>query len=202
MQKRKILDYITKIAIFSALSTIFYFFPKFPLPFLFPAFLDVQFSNLPAILGGFALGPVGGVAIVVIRTLIKLPFSSTAYVGEFGDLLIGLASVLTSSLIYKHCKTKKGGILGLIFGSIVWTVVAMIVNYTLLMPFYMKAFGFEAVLGMFEKIFPNINESNFMVLYIFGSILPFNLFLSTIVSLITFLVYKRVSALFKKEIIH
>ncbi len=199
---KKILDYMTKIAIFSALSTILYFFPKFPLPFLFPSFLDVQFSNLPAILGGFAMGPIGGVIIVVIRTLIKLPFSSTAYVGEFGDLLIGLATVLTSSLIYKYCKTKKGGILGLIFGSLAWVVVAMIVNATILIPFYSKAFGFSAVVEMCRSIFPKITETNFMVFYILGSILPFNLMLSFIVSIVTFLVYKRISALFKKDFIH
>ena len=150
---KKILDYMTKIAIFSALSTILYFFPKFPLPFLFPSFLDVQFSNLPAILGGFAMGPIGGAIIVVIRTIIKLPFSSTAYVGEFGDLLIGLATVLTSSLIYKHCKTKKGGILGLVFGSIAWVVVAMIVNAIILIPFYSKAFGFQQLLKCVEVFF-------------------------------------------------
>ncbi|MFR7880054.1 MAG: ECF transporter S component [Christensenellales bacterium] len=161
-----------------------------------------NFLNLPAILGGFAMGPIGGAIIVVIRTLIKLPFSSTAYVGEFGDLLIGLATVLTSSLIYKYCKTKKGGILGLVFGSLAWVVVAMIVNATILIPFYSKAFGFSAVVEMCRSIFPKITETNFMVFYILGSILPFNLMLSFIVSIVTFLVYKRISALFKKDFIH
>ena len=72
---------MTKVAIFSAISIVLYFI-KFPLPFLFPDFLDIQFSNLPAILGGLVMGPIGGVLIVVIRTLIKLPFTSTAGVGE------------------------------------------------------------------------------------------------------------------------
>lgn len=99
------------------------------------------------------MGPIGGAIIVVIRTLIKLPFSSTAYVGEFGDLLIGLATVLTSSLIYKYCKTKKGGILGLVFGSLAWVVVAMIVNATILIPFYSKAFGFQQLLRCVEVFF-------------------------------------------------
>ena len=93
-------------------------------------------------------------------------------------------------------------ILGLIFGSLAWVVVAMIVNATILIPFYSKAFGFSAVVEMCRSIFPKITETNFMVFYILGSILPFNLMLSFIVSIVTFLVYKRISALFKKDFIH
>lgn len=72
-KNKKTIDYMTKIAILAALSSILYFIPKFPLPFLFPSFLEIQFSNLPAILGGFILGPFAGGLIVAIRTLIKLP---------------------------------------------------------------------------------------------------------------------------------
>ncbi len=199
MKSKKILAYITKVAIFSAFSTMLYFFPKFPIAIIFPSFLEIQFSNLPAILGGFTLGPLGGFLIVLIKTLIKLPLTSTACVGELGDFLIGIASVLASSLIYKHYKTKKGGIIGLVVGIITWTVVAIFVNWLILVPFYTKAFGFNAVLGMCQSIFPNMTENNFIILYLFGSVLPFNLLLSTIVSLVTFLVYKRISVLFKKD---
>ena len=71
MKNKKIIDYIAKVAIFSALSFILYLFPKFPLP-IFPSFLDIQFSNLPAILGGFVLGPLGGCIIVIVRCALKL----------------------------------------------------------------------------------------------------------------------------------
>lgn len=201
MKNRKILDYISKVAIFSALSIILYFIPKFPLPFLFPSFLEVQFSNLPAILGGFVLGPVGGMLIIVVRTLIKLPFSSTMYVGELADFLIGISTVLVSSLIYKHNNTKKGGIIGLIFGIITWVVVAIIANGTFLINFYKEFAGIDAVIGMCKNVFPNITEENFMKLYLFGAVLPFNLMLSSIVSLVTFLVYKKISFIFKKDFI-
>ena len=102
MKNKKLIDYISKIAIFSALSFILYLFPKFPLPF-FPSFLDVQFSNLPAILGGFVLGPLGGCLIVIVRCALKLllGMSTTAGVGEIADLLLGVCVVLSSSLIYK-----------------------------------------------------------------------------------------------------
>ena len=107
MKNKKLIDYISKVAIFSALSFILYLFPKFPLPF-FPSFLEIQFSNLPAILGGFVLGPVGGCLIVIVRFVLKLVFglSSTAGVGETADLLLGICVVLSSSLIYKYNKNK------------------------------------------------------------------------------------------------
>ena len=204
VKNKQILNYMTKIAIFSALSSILYFVPKFPLPFLFPAFLDIQFSNLPAILGGFAMGPVGGILIIVIRTLIKLPFSSTAYVGEFADLLIGIATVLTSSLIYKTHKTKKGGIVALLFGTVAWVVSSMLMNWLVLLPFYMQAFYGGNTTKFIEdciEVLPNMNTENFMKFYIFGAVLPFNALLATMVGIITFFVYKRISIIFKKDFI-
>lgn len=202
---KNLIDYVTKVAIFSALSTILYFFPKFPLPFLFPSFLDVQFSNLPAILGGFVLGPVGGVLIVIVKTVIKLPFTSTAYVGEFADLLIGASTVIVSSLIYKKFKTKKGGIIALISGAVTWVVVAVIVNATILIPFYIKLFfggNIEPLVAMCKTVLPNINADNFLLVYTLGATIPFNSMLSIVVSVVTFFVYKRVSVIFKKEFFH
>lgn len=200
MKKNKnVLDYMTKVAIFSAISIVLYFI-KFPLPFLFPDFLDIQFSNLPAILGGLVMGPIGGVLIVVIRTLIKLPFTSTAGVGELADLLIGVSTVLASSLVYRKLKTKKGGAIALALGVVVWVAMALLANGTFLIEFYKEVAGIDAVIGMCKKVLPSMNESNFMRLYLLGAILPFNLLLSTLVSLVTFFVYKRVSVLFKKEL--
>lgn len=201
MKNKKNLDYITKIAIFSALSCILYFFPKFPLPF-FPPFLDIQFSNLPGIIGGFAMGPIGGILIILIKTLIKLPFSSTAYVGELADLLIGIATVLTSSLIYRHAKTKKGGLIALISGAIVWVLVALLVNWQISLPFYIEFFCNGNIDKFIQMCNLNqMNSSNYIEIFLFVAILPFNLLLASIVSTITFFVYKRISILIKKEII-
>ena len=129
LKNKRIIDYIAKTAIFSALSFILYLFPKFPLPF-FPSFLDIQFSNLPAILGGFVLGPLGGCIIVIVRCLLKLilGMSSTAGAGELADLLLGIAVVFTSSMIYKHYKNKRGGIVALIVAIIVWVVSSIFIN--------------------------------------------------------------------------
>lgn len=205
-KNKKILDYMTKIAIFAALSSILYYIPKFPLPFLFPSFLEIQFSNLPAILGGFVMGPFGGCLIIIIKTLIKLPSSSTAFVGEFADLLIGLATVLTSSLIYHKIKTKKGGVIALVCGAIAWVLMAIVANYSFLIDFYALYYadigGMDMIVAACQKVLPNITKDNFMRYYIFGAVIPFNSLLSIVVSFVTFLVYKRISVIFKKDFIN
>ena len=195
MKRSRVLQ-ITVIANLTALAVLFYFFPKFPLPF-FPGFLEIQFSNLPAIIGGYALGPIAGGVIVVARTLIKLPFSSTAYVGELVDLIIGLSTVLASSIIYKRNRTLKGALLGMGVGSLVWIVVAVAANYFFVIDFYVEFFfggSIDPLVGMASMI-PGLTTENFMSKYILYAAIPFNLMLSVIVYGVTFLVYKRISHL-------
>ena len=196
MKKNRVLQ-ITILANLTALSVLFYFTLKFPLPLIFPSFLDIQFSNLPAIIGGFVMGPVAGSVIVILRTLIKLPFSSTAFVGELIDLFIGLSTVLTSSLIYKKYHTKKGAIYAMIAGAFVWTVIAVLTNYFFVLDFYINFYfdgAVEPLVGMLSVI-PDITVDNYMEKYILYAAIPFNLMLSTIVYVITYLVYKRISHL-------
>lgn len=203
MKNKKIIDYIAKIAIFSALSFILYLFPKFPLPF-FPSFLDIQFSNLPAILGGFVLGPLGGCIIVIVRCLLKLilGMSSTAGAGELADLLLGIAVVFSSSMIYKHYKNKRGGIVALLVAIIVWVVSSIFINCYINIPVYLELFykgDIEGLVATCKLVIKGINADNFMEYYIKYAVIPFNLILASLVSLITFIVYKRISIIFKKD---
>ncbi len=165
---------------------------------IFPEFLDIQFSNLPVLIGGLTLGPLSGVIIVILRCLIKLPFTSTAGIGELADVLIGIAVVLGSGLYYKFNRTKKGGIIALLISSVFWVISAVLANYFIIMPFYLKAYGFEGVLGSIKKVIEGINEENFMAYYILYAVIPFNLLLSTLVNTITYFVYKKISVLAKE----
>ena len=203
MKKNKAILIITKIAIFSALSTVLYFL-KFPLP-PFPSFLKIQFSNLPAVIGGFILGPLYGVLVVLIRTLITLPFTSSMGVGELADLMIGGSVVFFSSLVYRIIKTKKGGILSLGVSILVWLLMAIISNRYITVPFYMEAFKmtdevFVSVLNQvpWAHLFGEINSDTYMKIYILSCVIPFNLLLSLVVSIVTLIVYKRVSNIFHK----
>lgn len=99
--------YIAKMAILTAIAFILYAFAKFNLPFMFPSFLEIQISELPALLAGFSMGPISGCLVVIIKCLLKFPLTTTAYVGESTDILLGIAFVLPASLIYYFHKDKN-----------------------------------------------------------------------------------------------
>lgn len=182
-------------SILAAISVLLYYFVKIPmsliLPFM-PSFLDLHFSNVPIYIGGFMFGPLTGAVIAVLRMLVKLPYTSTLGVGELADLIIALLTVLVSSFIYNKNKTKKGSIIALGSSVIVWVITAVIANWLFILPFYITLYSFETVYAMLS-IIPGITRANYMLYYILIAVIPFNLILSTVVSVVTFLVYKRVS---------
>ena len=180
--KRKSIMKITETGILSAISTILYLpMFSFPLPFLFPGFLEIQFSNLPAIIAGFASGPIAGCIIIVVKTILKLFItgSSTSYVGELADLIIGLLVVLTTSLIYQKKKTKKQALISLGCGSLVWVMSGVLANWLILVPFYIELFmgGNVEIFVSACSIIPGINESNYMIMYLIFGALFFNMLL-------------------------
>lgn len=193
--RSQIIKKIVFISIFTALSTVLYHL-RFPLPMFFPSFLDVQFSNLPALIGALLLGPWSGVLIVVLRGLLKLPFTSSAGVGELADVLIGVAAVLSAGLYYKYHRTKKGGVIALLLSTVFWIVAAVLANYFILMPFFIKVKGFDAVFGALGVI-KGVTRKNFMEYYILFAVIPFNLMLSVLVNTVTYFVYKRISKIWK-----
>jgi len=189
---------IAKIAIFSAMSYVLYIL-NVPLAFLFPSFLKLNISDVPALIGGFSLGPIAGALIVLIKILIKLPFSDTMYVGELSDMLNGMAFVLTASLFYKGHKTKKGALLSLTLGSIASTLTALVCNLLIMIPLYLKVMGFtlEQIASLCPPSF-GVTSDNFYVYYALGAVLPFNLLRGLIASVITFLLYKSLSGLINR----
>ncbi len=198
MFKKKItVSWIVQVSILSALAVILYNFPKFKLPF-FPSMFSVQFSMLPTIIGGFSLGPIGGVIICIIKFLFKLLTTQTAAVGELVDLIIGLCVVITSSLTYFFMRNKKGVIYGLILGIIVWITSALLLNTFWAIPAYEKLYGLDTVLKMLTVI-PGVNESNYLEKFLLFGCLPFNLMMSVVVSLVTYFVYKRIFWLVEKK---
>ena len=187
------------IGVFSAFSIVLYFL-KFNLPFIFPSFLEINFSLLPIIIIGYMLGPIEAITVVLIRAFIKVQFTSTFCVGEFADLLIGIPVALVTSLIYKKNHTKKGALLSLLFGSLTWIVISIFTNCFINVPFFLELYcggNEEAFVGALS-IIPGVNVDNYMSKYIFYAVIPFNTLLSSVVSLVTFLVYKKISILFNK----
>lgn len=182
-------------AMLTALSFVLYSFVKFPLPFLFPNFLDMQFSDLPALLGGFALGPIYGGVIIVLKCLMKMLFvgSGTAYVGELADIIIGLANVLPAAIFYKFNRTRKGAIIAMLLGMVSAIVFSLIANRFILIPFYADKFGMSAIVKMVGSLYPGISEANFYAYYMPLAVLPFNALRCVVCALMTYFTYKPLS---------
>lgn len=189
---------IAKIAIMAALSYILYLI-NIPLSFAFPSFLELNLSDIPALIGGFSMGPLAGGIIVFIKILLKLPLSHTVCVGELSDLLNGLAFVLISSFFYKYHRTKKGAVISLLLGSLGSIVMATVCNLTIMIPLYLKVMGFtlEQITSLCPPSF-NVTAENFYTYYTFGAVIPFNLLRCLVASAITFLLYKSLTKLINK----
>lgn len=185
--------YIAKVAILTAISFILYAFAKFPLPFMFPGFLEIQISELPALLAGFSMGPVSACIVIVLKCLFKLAMSHTGNVGELTDILLGISFVLPASVIYQLHKDKKHALIGLAVGSAILTVLSLVVNRFISIPFYAKLYGFDAVVGMVSSLYENVTVDNFYTYYLLIGVLPFNILRCIIVSGLTFVLYKRLS---------
>lgn len=191
---------IAVMGILTAISFVLYMFVKFPLPFMFPSFLDMQISDLPALLGGFALGPVEGCLIIIIKCCIKMPFTGTACVGELGDIAIGIANVLPAALIYRFYKNRKGAILGMAVGMVCAVAVGLLMNWLVLIPFYAKAFGMEAIVGMMISLYPKITADTVYNYYLPLAVIPFNILRCLVCALVTYFTYKPLSKALHWEI--
>ncbi len=179
--KKMTVKQMSVIGVFSALSIILYYFGKFNLPF-FPSWLDIQFSEIPALIVSFMYGPFSGALIIIVRFFCKLPGTSTVGVGEFADLLIGLTLVIIAGLIYKKHRSIKGALCAMGIGMAAATVVATVGNWLILIPAYKGIAGFPqaALTGAMDTIISGgngvVTDANFMVYYLFIAVVPFNLF--------------------------
>ncbi len=193
---RKLL-FIVTAGVLAAIATILRFLET-PLP-LIPGFLKLDFSNIPALIGGYALGPVAGTAILLVKNLIYLPFSSTMGVGEIADFVISASLVLTGSLIYKYNKSRKGAVLGMASGSALMSlVVGPLMNYFVLVPFYAWLFfgsSVDAIVQLAAAVNPGITN---VWTYVLFAVVPFNIVKCLAVCVITGLLYKPLSPLLHK----
>ena len=185
---------LAKIAILGALAGALMYLEIVIPPF--PTFYKLDFSDIPALLGAFAMGPVEGVLIEAVKILVKFLIkpTSTLGIGELANFTVGCALVFPAGLIYKRNKTRKTALIGMVSGTLIMTLIGAAFNYFVLIPVYAKAFGMEAILGMASAI-AGIKDLGTLV--VFGTI-PFNLIKGVIVSVITILLYKKVSPLLHK----
>lgn len=181
---------LVKVGILSAMSFILMFI-QFPIP-IAPPFMKVDLADVPALIGGFSMGPVYGVLIQLIKNILNLTKTSTGGVGEMSNFIVGGLFVFVASFIYQKRKTKKTATIGLILGMLVMTLVATFSNAFVIFPLYGKAMGIpmEAFVDMTSKV--NGLVKSYFSLMVFA-IVPFNLVKGSIEIIVTKLLYKHVS---------
>ncbi len=138
----------------SALATILMFI-SFNVP-LMPSFIKLDFSELPALIGAYALGPVGGLAVCLIKNLVNLTFTQTGGVGELANFIIGALFVVPAGLVFKKWPTRKGALVGGLIGAAIMAVLSVVTNYYIVYPVYTAFMPMDAILGMYRSINPNV----------------------------------------------
>jgi|GEM_PF-63196 len=192
---------ITRMAVLTAIAIMLYLIPFLSpsIPILFPDFLSLNFSDIPVLLTGFMMGPIAGVIVLVAKIILKLPFTSTAGVGELGDLMFGLAFMLPAAIIYMFMKNRKGAIIGLVLGIVSCLAVAILANRFILIPFYMQLGFFGGDLNNLVNALSalpwhtNITYETFWRYYLLFVVVPFNLLRLLIAAAVTFILYKHLS---------
>ncbi len=182
---------VVLMGMFGALSAVLMLF-DFPIPFIAPSFYTLDLSEIPVLIGAFSLGPVAGAVIELVKILVKLVIkpTSTGFVGEFANVCIGCSLVLPAGLIYKFKKTKKGAIIGMVVGTISMALVGAVLNALIMLPFYSNFMPLDSIIAAGAAINPAISN---VWTFVFLAVAPFNLLKGFIVSLVTALIYKRVS---------
>jgi len=198
MNKRMKTRNMVSIAMLAAVAVVLMLF-EFPLPFL-PPFYKIDASELPVIIGAFAMGPWAGVLIELIKVLLNLLLdgTTTAFVGEFANFLIGCSYVVPASFVYYYRKSKKSAVLGLAVGTLACAVVGCLLNAYLLLPAYSKAFkmDIEALIAMGTAANKAIDS---MFTFVLFATAPLNILKCGLVSVITMLIYKPISRILKGE---
>lgn len=183
---------IVQIGILSAIAFLLMSL-EFPLWFA-PGFYKLDLSELPVLIGAFAMGPLAGVLTEFVKIVLYffLHGSSTAGVGDLANFIFGCCLVVPASVIYQRRKTKKNALIGMALGTVLMSAAAWIVNAFVLLPLYAGAFHMpmSALIAMGTKVNPSVVSISTFVLLI---VVPFNLFKGAVVSLLTLLLYKRVS---------
>jgi riboflavin transporter FmnP len=191
------IEWMIKVAMLSAVAMVLMLF-EFPLPFLAPPFYELDFSEIPVLLGAFALGPLAGVVIEFIKIVLNLLINGTitAGVGEAANFVIGISFVLPAELIYRHKKSKINAIKGMVAGGLIMVVLGCFINAFVLIPIFAKALEIpiDVLVKMGSAIYPSIDSVGKMVIM---CVAPFNALKVILVSVITALIYKPLSPILK-----
>lgn len=166
---------------------------------LAPGFIKFDFSDFPVLIGGFVFGPLTGVLIAFLKIVLNLLFkpTTTMFVGEASNFLLSVCYMGVACLFYRKNRTKKGAVIGMALATVTTSLFAIASNILVMFPMYAKLFGMsmEQIVGMVSAVNPFVKDVTTMVI---ASLVPFNLFKYGVISLITFISYKKIEVILKK----
>nr|WP_303183595.1 ECF transporter S component [Lachnoclostridium phocaeense] len=187
---------IVQVGMLAAIAVVLMLF-EIPLPFA-PSFYEIDFSEVPVMIGTFAMGPLAGAAIELVKILLNffINGTTTAGVGEVANFLIGCALVVPAGIIYRRKRTRKGAIIGMAAGTVFMTLLGCVLNAYVLLPTYAAAFQLpiDSLVAMGTAVNGSITD---LFTFVAFAVAPFNILKGVLVSLIVFLIYKKISPVFR-----
>lgn len=180
-------------AMLGALASVL-MFVQFPIPFLIPSFIEMDVSELPALIASFALGPWYGVTVCLIKNLVHVTVTTTGGVGELSNFLLGAVFVLPAGYFYRFKKNRVGALLGSFVGAVISAAISFPINLYLTYPIYTKFMPLETILGMYRELIPSVDSLEACLL-VFN--VPFNILKGALATGLAFLVYKPLSRFIK-----
>lgn len=184
---------VTIVAICAAIATVLHIL-DFPLPFLAPEFYKLDFSELPVLLCGFYLGPSATVACEGVKILLKLLLkgTSTAFVGDFANFVVGCSFVLPATIWYHAHKSKHSAVIGLVLGTVSMSILGSAFNAVYLLPKFSELYGLplDTIIAMGTALNGNIHS---VTTFVTLCVAPLNVVKGTMVSILTMLLYKKVA---------
>lgn len=186
---------VARVGVLAAISAVLYaFVPGIP---IIPPIYKLDFSTVPVLICGFAMGPWPALCVLLIKDLVGLIVSSSMGVGELADFVTGGAMMLACVLAYRYSRTKKGALIGLATGTCAMVLLSAAANYFVMIPFYVNVMHMplETIVEMIGKVIPPVDTLPKLILL---ATVPFNLLKGVALSLITFALYKRLSPILKK----
>ena len=187
-----------KLTVTAMLSTVAFLlmFIEFPVPALIPAFVKLDISDLPELLAAFSLGPLYGVLVTFLKNLlfVVLHGTSSAYVGELFNFIMGAVFSFSAGFLYQRNKSRKGALLGAVVGALLMAALSVPLNYFVVYPAYVVCYKLplDAIVGMYQAIRPS-TDGLLECLLVFN--MPFTFFKVVLDVALCFLIYKPLSPL-------
>ena len=171
---------------------------EFPIPFIIPSFIKLDFSEIPALIASFAYGPIYGILVCAVKNLLHLFVTTSGGVGELSNFILGAIFVGAAGIVYSKMHNRKGALIGSLVGAFLMALISVFTNYFIVYPAYVVIYGMpmEAILGMYKALLPAA-DNLWKALIIFN--FPFNHAKGILDAAVCFLVYKRISPILKPK---